>query len=145
MTRWIAAVGVIAAVPAAWWIAGVFAGTTDESADPDYMWQPIGLSDSAATVIGVTSTLVVITASAVIVRGLRSGSIPTRWLGVVVPLALAAAYSGTTYAVATAPVVGANIGGGILVLFGLPIVPALLVVAGATAYSMRYDRRPRLG
>ena len=50
-----------------------------------------------------------------------------------------------TYRVLTAGVTGANIGGGLLFLLGVPLVPGLLVLAGVNAWRARHsaDRRPR--
>ncbi len=43
----------------------------------------------------------------------------------------------------TAGVIGANIGGGMFILFGVPVVLALLVVAAVKSWSMVRARRRR--
>lgn len=140
-----AGAAIAASTPATAWVVGGFAGTASEFDDPDYMWEPVGFPDALVTAIGLLSIVVVTVAVVVVAGRLRRGSLDPRWLGVLVPTTMVAAYLGTTYAVATAPVIGANIGGGILVLFGMPVVVALLGVAGGVAHSIRRRPDPEIG
>lgn len=50
-----------------------------------------------------------------------------RWWSVLVPLMAAGFITGAGWRVMTAGVIGANIGAGLVVLFGSPLVAALLV------------------
>lgn len=101
--------------------------------DPDYMVEPVEVDTSVETVIGVVSLVLVAVGATVLVVGVRRGTLDRRWLGVLAALAAVAAYAGVTYAVVTSPVVGANIGGGLLVLAAVPFVVTMLVVAAVAA------------
>lgn len=64
---------------------------------------------------------------------------------VAAPLLVAGLYVAFTYRVLTAAVTGANIGGGLLILLGVPLVPGMLVLAGVNAWRARHSEewRPR--
>ena len=104
--------GAVATAPSAWWAVGVFTPSTD-IADPDYLIEPLDLSSSTSLLIGGAGTAVAIAGALVVTWSIRSGRRPMRWLGIVGPLFVAFGYAGVTYRVATAPVIGANIGGGL--------------------------------
>jgi hypothetical protein len=69
--------------------------------------------------------------------GRHRGKLPRRWLWVLVPLACSASYAGYTYNVTTAPVSGANIGGGLLMLFSFVFIPAMLGISIFSAMRLR--------
>lgn len=60
---------------------------------------------------------------------------------VAAPVLVTGLYVAFTYRVFTAAVSGANIGGGLLFLLGVPLVPGLLVFAGANAWRARHSDR----
>lgn len=62
---------------------------------------------------------------------------------VAAPMLVVGLYAGFTYRVLTAAVTGANIGGGLLFLLGVPLVPGLLVLAGVNAWSARHSEGPQ--
>lgn len=98
------------AVAVAWWV-GVLDSSGDAIIDPDYMWQPIAMSTLSRAAIGISATLVVAAGAAVLWRTRESAA---------VPFAAIAAYAGLTYAVGAEPVIGANIGGGMMLLGAVP-------------------------
>lgn len=57
---------------------------------------------------------------------------------VAAPLLFAGLYAAFTYRVFTAAVTGANIGGGMLFLVGVPLVPGLVVIGAVNAWSARH-------
>ncbi|HQZ33859.1 MAG TPA: hypothetical protein PK020_05515 [Ilumatobacteraceae bacterium] len=127
--------GLIACAPLAAWIARMVSTSKVDTIDADYMYRPLGWSPTARTVVGITSLAVVVAAATVALRCPSS----SRWVrpGVFVPLASASAFVGLTYHIVTAPVIGANIGGGLMVMIGAPFVGAMVIVAVAQARTTR--------
>lgn len=79
-----------------------------------------------------------VVAGAVLLRARRVGRMPAGPLAQVAVLALFAAWLGASYRVLTAGVIGANIGGG-LVMLVTPVVAALTL---AVVVALRLWRRP---
>lgn len=123
---WVIALGIVAVGPLTWWLAQALPDEVPADRYADYMWDPPELSGAQRLGMGLLSTVAVLAAGYVLAEGIRSQRLRREWLGIVVPLATLAAYAGFTYAVATSPVNGANIGGGILVLGGIVVLPAML-------------------
>lgn len=120
---WLAAVF----VAVAWWFG--LAATDDSIRDPDFMWRPLDLGDGTKRALGLTASAAAVAGALVLHRSRRVGrASPTR-VAVLVPAAAIAAYCGLAYATATAPTIGANIGGGLLVLGAVPFAVAMVVVA----------------
>jgi hypothetical protein len=129
----VVAVGVFAAAPLTWWIAQAL---PDEGVDPsfaDYFVRPNAVLVRLTVPIGVTA-LAAVFAAAVTVAKHRPGPIK---LAATIAGAGAAAYAGFAYAVATAPVTGANIGAGLLVLLS----PFWLAAMGLTPVIVLMVRR----
>lgn len=123
------AAGLVSATPVAmWWVVG----DLDERGadDRDRMFRPFSLPPLVETVAGVLAVLVVI--AAVIVLGLAwyRWRLPAGWARRLGMLCTAGAIVGGGWRVLTASAVGANIGGGAVLVFGFPLA-ALLVVAAA--------------
>ncbi len=137
-----AAAGVLACTPATWAVASLLP-TTVEPATADYMLDPPDLSAATRAMIGVVAAAAVAAAIAVVARAVRSRALERSWLPVVGLLAGLAAYLGLTYATVTAPTVGANIGGGLLLMAGGLVVPVGAVAAAILA--RRAARRHRRG
>ncbi|MEQ8842155.1 MAG: hypothetical protein RIB98_14325 [Acidimicrobiales bacterium] len=137
------ALSVVAVAPLIWWMASALPDdlTADQVRDADYLWAPPVLSAGQRHGIGIASLFVVVLAATVLVQGLRTDRFQPGWLRVVVPLAGVAAYAGVTYAVATEPVTGANIGGGLMILAGFVLVPTLLGFAIFAAVQLRRSAR----
>ncbi len=120
-------VGVVACAPLAAWIARLVSTSHVSPVDADYMYRPLGWSPAARTAVGVAALVVVIGATAVVLRCPSISRLARP--GVFVPLASASAFLGVAYNVVTAPVIGANIGGGLMVMITGPFVIGMIVVA----------------
>jgi hypothetical protein len=147
-----AAILLIAAVPVA--VAGLLGQDDDPSApstELDYAVRPLDIPAGQMTAIGVVALLRAAAAVAVLLHGSRGRgpdrrrwpAEPRRWQ-VVCPLVGVGVVLGYGYHVATAGVIGANIGYGLVVLFGGPVVVVLLVVAAARAWALRAEARRRI-
>jgi hypothetical protein len=130
-----ATAGLILASPvAAWWLVG---DLSERGADDrDRMVRPVELPPVIETLAGVVAVLAVLAALVVVVLAWYRRRLPEWWAGAVVPVCVAGAIVGAGWRVLTASTIGANIGGGMVLLIGLPLA-AVLVFAGA----MHADRR----
>jgi len=122
-----------------WWLVG------DVSEDPvrftDYMLRPFDLTTAQQSTAGWAGLALMVLAMMALSWGTRQGSTRRSDLGVVAPLLLAGVYVGFTHRVMTAGVVGANIGGSILFLTGLLLVPALSFCSFCIWLVVRSRRR----
>jgi len=114
-----------------------------EKEGTDYMVEP-WVSDAARVPVGVCSLAVIVGALIVIAspagaRLRRSGD-----ARVAVPLLVAGVYVAFACRAATAAVVGANIGGSLLVMVGLVLVPTLVLTAAMRARRMRQSAGARM-
>nr|WSY49469.1 hypothetical protein OG999_04430 [Streptomyces sp. NBC_00886] len=125
-----AAATLVATVPVAVW--GLL-GRQDVDGFPaselDYAYRPLDISDGTAAVIGVIALLLAGVGGALLVRGSRRGELDRRWWEVLAPLMLAGVIVGVGWRVLTAGVLGVNIGAGLTILFGGPVMAGLLVWA----------------
>lgn len=118
------AIGSLACGPAVWGLLG-WAMPDRGSAYDDYLWHPMHLSSSVEPVVGVVSAAVVALAAVAVVQAVKTNLTGPLGVRAAVAVALFCAYAGLMYRVATEPVIGANIGGGMLLL-GLPVVAIVL-------------------
>jgi len=143
--RTVAAIAVVSSAPAVWWLGSGNAGVAAE-ADPDYLWQPLRMSTAVQSAIGIASIVLVLSALVVMAARMRAAELDRRWWGVVLPWVALSAYVGLTYRVATTPVIGANIGAGLMILGAIPLGCAALVLcthfARATRPIRDTERRP---
>jgi hypothetical protein len=141
--RWPAVAGVVlvGAMPVAtWWLVG---DLSTEIADPDYLIRPVQIEGMAANVVGLGA--VVLAAGSVVtlvVAGAR-GRLARSWWPVLVELVLAGGLCGAGWRVLTAGVIGANIGAGLVMIVGGPIVAALVSMAVDDWLSLRAQPRGR--
>ena len=105
--------------------------------DPDYMWQPLEIADSAKVALGLATTAVAIAICVLLYRLLELGRLSRNWLVVFGAGGAIAAYCGLVYGVATSPVIGANIGAGIMLLFAGPFAVVIVIVALVIARTGR--------
>ena len=96
----------------------------------DYAYRPLPLSADAYTVAGTIGLLVLLPAA--VVAAAKPGSRLA-----LVCLVGAGALTGLLYRVMTAGVIGANIGAGLAMMTGRPLVLALLVTGAALAVRNR--------
>lgn len=132
--------GIVAGGPAIWAVVSLLPSEVDP-ATADYMVDPLDLTPATRAVIGAVAAVVVAAAVVVVARAVRRHALDRSWLPVVGLLAGVAAYLGLTYAAVTAPTIGANIGGGLVLMAGGLLVP--LGVAAASVMAWRASQRPR--
>ena len=111
--------------------------STTDVADPDYVIRPPDVPDAVGWAFGVTSLVLVVASTAWLVQAWRREPPQPGFLSVLVPLLLLGVIVGAVWRVFTAAVIGANIGAGILMLFGWPIVVALVAFTGISAWVRR--------
>jgi hypothetical protein len=124
------ALGVVGCAPAVWWLSSL--ASSNEAAgieDPDYMIRPSGVSDGTLAAIGLAGIAAVSIGILTYRRAMKSGPVSELWRMVYGPFVAISGLLGLFYAVATTPVIGANIGGGMLALGLMVVTPAMLVIA----------------
>lgn len=105
------------AVAVAWWV-GVLDSSGGHIIDPDYMWQPIALDPPSRAVIGLSATVTAAAGAVLLWRCRELAALPFAGIAV---------YVGLTYAVGAEPVIGANIGGGMMLLGAPPFIAGMLI------------------
>ena len=128
------AIGVVAIAPATWRIAELLPTAVQDGPDADYAWGPPHITNGVAIAIGVVGLALATMGGVVAALAIRGDRIRRGWIGVLAPLVALAAYVGVGYSVLTTPVIGANIGGG-LVLLGA--IPAAIGLISATIFFAR--------
>jgi hypothetical protein len=129
-TQLSAAAVLVAAVPvAAWGLMGQQNAGGVSSSELDHAFQPLDIPDGTAAMIGAIALLLAGVGAAVLVRASRRGSLDRRWWEVLAPLLAAGLMVGVGWRILTAGVVGANIGAGLAIMFGGPVVAGLLLWA----------------
>lgn len=123
----VAAAAVLAASPVVTWFA--VGDTSENVADPDYMFQPPDLSRGHELVLGGFAVGLTVAGIAVLILALAREVITREDLLPAVPLVFAGIFLGAAARIVTAGVIGANIGGGLIVLFGPFIVLGLVVLS----------------
>ena len=120
----------VAAVPvAAWGLMGQQNAAGLPASQLDHAFQPLGVPDGLATVLGVIALLLAGVGGALLARASWQGGLDVRWWGVLAPLVMAGLLVGVGWRVITAGVIGANIGAGFVTLVGGPLVAGMLVWA----------------
>ncbi|MGH3738376.1 MAG: hypothetical protein ACRDT6_22635 [Micromonosporaceae bacterium] len=135
----LAAAALLLAVPVAtWWLVGDLS-EVPESADPDYLVRPWQLG-ALEPVLGALGLTVVLLTGAWLVR--RAHRFDQRWWLVWCALLLAGLVVGFGWRVVTAASIGANIGAGLVLLFGTPFLGVLLLWSVAwSVYLVLRGRR----
>jgi hypothetical protein len=150
-----AAVALVVAVPVAtWWLVG---DQTDPDfkrrlqadgdpairagLDPDYMFRPLDIAPATERTVGGVAVALVVAALVVLVGAWLTGRLHVGWWGVLGVLSLVGAGCGWGWRVMTAAVSGANIGGGLVLMFGVPIGLGLVGVALWGARGLIAPRR----
>ncbi|MGI5426534.1 hypothetical protein [Streptomyces sp. CA-179760] len=114
---------------AAWGLMGQQDHDGLPASELDYAYQPWGIGDGVAAVVGGLALVLAGAGAAVLVRAARGGALDRRWWGVLGPLVVVGLMAGLGWRVLTAGVVGANIGAGMLIIFGTPVAAGLLLWA----------------
>lgn len=132
----VALIGLPALVVSTAWLSGL--PEPDHSpADADYLWRPLDISDRARLALGLAATVLAAGAIVLLWRWFKAGRITRTVMIVLTAIAAIAAYAGVTYGAATAPEIGANIGGGLMLLAAGPFVAVTIVVAVVAVVQQR--------
>ena len=124
---------VVALPVATWWAVG---DLSEKGYDHlDYMVRPVPVPPVLEGVLGGFAAVVVAASLVVLGVGRVRGSVPRSIDATVAPLCVAGVIVGWGWRVVTAGVIGANIGGGMVMLLVLPV--AVVLVAAAVANAMR--------
>src|SRR2546423_1194152 len=105
-----------------WWLVG---DISEDGPHLDYVLKPPRLTSTQELVIGAGATTCALLAIAAVTVALRRHVLRAGELGVAIPLVAAGMFVGYGFRVVTAGVIGANIGAGLTVLFGLIFLPAM--------------------
>lgn len=142
MAGWLAlgaSAGLVLAFPiATWWLVGD-QSTVPASAHPDFAFRPLDVSRGAEHAAGLASVLLAAVAVLLLAWFTVRRLFDARWWSVLVPLMAAGFIAGAGWRVMTAGVIDANIGAGLIVFLGTPLIAALLV--WSVARSMYLVRR----
>ncbi|MBR8642202.1 hypothetical protein KEF29_29905 [Streptomyces tuirus] len=123
-------VALVLGVPvAAWGLMGQQDAEGIPASELDYAFQPWGVGDGVAAVVGGVALVLAAVGAAVLVRGSRRGDLDHRWWGVLGPLVVVGLMAGVGVRILTAGVAGANIGAGLLIMLGTPVAAALVLWA----------------
>ncbi|MFC9507822.1 hypothetical protein [Streptomyces sp. NPDC057002] len=114
---------------AAWGLMGQQNYDGLPASELDYAYQPWDIGDGVAAVVGGLALVLAGAGAAVLVRAARSGALDRRWWGVLGPLMVVGLLAGVGWRILTAGVIGANIGAGMLIIFGTPVAAGLLLWA----------------
>lgn len=114
---------------AAWGLMGRQNHDGLPASELDHAYQPWDIGDGAAAGVGGLALVLAGAGAAVLVRGARRGAMDPRWWGVLGPLVVVGLMAGVGWRILTAGVVGANIGAGLLIVFGTPVAAGLVLWA----------------
>ena len=130
--RRIAATVLVLAVPFA--VAFLIGDLSTTDVADDYFIRPPDIPDAVGWALGVTSLALVVASTAVLVQAWRREPPQPGSLSVLIPLLLLGVIIGVVGRIFTAAVIGANMGAGMLMFYGWPIVIALVAFAGISAW-----------
>ncbi|MBN0044935.1 hypothetical protein JS756_12615 [Streptomyces actuosus] len=143
-TQLFAALLLVAAVPVAVW--GLMGRQDAQGIPPselDHAFRPPDVADGTATVLGVVALVLGVLGAALLVRAGLRGSLDNRWWAVLGPLVAAGALAGVGLRILTAGVIGANIGAGLVILVGGPLIGGLLLWALVRGVWLAWERSRR--
>lgn len=134
--RRVAAVALVLGVPfAVAWLVGDL--STTAATDPDYAIRPPDIPAPVGQLLGALSLALVVAASAALAWSWHRDPPQPGLLSVLLPFVALGAICGFAWRVTTAAVIGANIGTGLVVMFGCPFVVGLLILSGVSAWARR--------
>ncbi|MGH3713941.1 MAG: hypothetical protein ACRDT4_10845 [Micromonosporaceae bacterium] len=136
-----AGIGLVISVPvvAAWLIGDV--SEVPPGPDTDYFLRPLQLG-VAEHVLGALCAVVAVLCAVQLVRATRRREFDPLWWLTLAPLLAYGLFAGFGWRVLTAGGIGANIGAGLVILFGAPAaLVVLLWTVSWSAYLLRAGRR----
>ncbi|MGP3971932.1 hypothetical protein [Streptomyces sp. 6N223] len=137
-----AAAGLVVSVPVGvWGLVGQRNASGVAPAELDYAVRPWDLPSGAETLLGACGTLAALGCAALLLAATRAGYLRPQWWHVLLPLVVAGAALAVGWRVITAGTIGANIGAGLVVLFGTPLVAVLLLWSATCGLGLALARR----
>ncbi|MFF0724429.1 hypothetical protein [Streptomyces sp. NPDC004134] len=137
----VAAVGLVLACPVwVWWAVGQLDADFD---DLDYYMRPPELPPGLEPALGISGMTVAVVCAVVLVAATALEWFDWRWWQVIGPLVLAGIGTGYGWRILTAGGIGANIGAGFVMLFGVPALFATLVWALVRSFLLVRQARSR--
>lgn len=118
----------VGTVVAAWWLTTLLPSSVDP-ADADYALAPLPLPGWAEAILGLVGLALVVVIGRALVRAVRAGTLSGARAAAAVLLVPVAGMAGIWWAIATAPVIGANIGVGLSLFAFVPLSLILVIVA----------------
>ena len=115
---------VVATAVSSWWLIGDL--TETDPVDADYLLRPPAFLTAHERTIGVFGLIMLVIAMIVVVLGWRRARPRVEWGILLTMWLIAAVAAGYAERVITAGVIGANIGGGLLI-FASPVAAILLI------------------
>ena len=120
-------IGATVAMPfAAWWLIGDESVTSRPRDQLDYVWHAPAISGAVTATMGAIALVMVVVGLVGFVAAASRRVIDSRWLLVLAAFVIAGGLLGLIGRVVTAGTIGANIGGALAILFGVPIVGLLI-------------------
>jgi hypothetical protein len=138
----LAAVACVLATPvAAWWLTGDLSEPLPPGTAPDHLIRPPSMDPPVERVVGLGSVAVAGGTLALLLRASRYRWFDRRWWAALLPAMGVGALAGLGCRVATAAVIGANIGAGLMLMLAGPLVALLLL--WIVSWSVHILRSPR--
>jgi hypothetical protein len=132
---------IVMAPVVAWWVVRDLSEEVDPS-NANYMIRPLSLSAATELTIGICGSALAAAAVGVLLVATFRGRVEPRWWRFALPLVGLGLYAGVAYRIATAAVIGANIGGGMVVVTA-PIVGVTALGLSARNWDWRSGHRRR--
>ncbi len=133
---------VLATPLAAWWLIGDQSEGGIAPRNRDYVAHAPKLPSWLVPTAGALALLTFLICGAALAHAVLHRRVDRRWLGVLAPLALGGVLVAYTGRVATAGVHGANIGFGLCVILGGPILAVLVASAIVLSVAIRKTHAP---
>jgi hypothetical protein len=134
----LAVVIVVSAPVAAWWLIGDMSEVSLSGRyPPDYVLRAPEIPGWIVPLLGALALLATVACTGFLVRSVLRGTLDRRWVSAVGCLALAGLLLAAIGRVFTAGTHGANIGAGLAMMFGGPVVIALVGTALLRGYKIR--------
>ena len=129
---------VLTAPVAVWWVVG---DMSIEGSDLDYSVRPPDWDPAVQNAVGITATVVFVVVAALLVHAGVTRRLDPLWWLALVPAVTAGAVAAVIERMLTAGTYGANIGAGLAVLAGVPVVVVLLTISLVVTVLMARRRR----
>ncbi|MEV2241691.1 hypothetical protein [Micromonospora sp. NPDC049891] len=132
------------------WLVGDLTGDAArrlaaEGESLDYAVEPVSLGAVGDRVLVVVASTLMVVSLVLLIRATVTRKVDPRWWFVLVPLVLAGMLTGLAWRIVTAGAIGANIGAGLVVLAGGPVLLVLLGVAAVQTARLRREHHRRVG